>query len=112
MFAVPLRRSERPFGLIRLFGTTPDVSQKTCDALRVMSIMLYEKARRIVPRLGVFVQFGGLTLRETDCLRLVARDLSDQAIGKQLKISGSTVHDISSAPNNGWGRPRAPRSQH
>jgi DNA-binding CsgD family transcriptional regulator len=91
--AVPLPRSDHQYGLVSLVGHGSDLDRETRDALVTMSIALYEKARRISPRLGIHLQIAGLTLRELDSLRLVARGNTDRQIGNILKISTDTAHE-------------------
>lgn len=92
-FCVPLRRGENRYGYVSLHSgskrTPPDVR----DALAMMATCLYEKARRLAPQLGAHLQLAGLTLREMDSLRLVARGLSDREIGERLTIAPATAHE-------------------
>ena len=91
--AVPLPRNDHQYGLVSLVGHGSDLNRETRDALVMMSVALYEKARRISPRLGVHLQIAGLTLRELDAVRLVARGNTDRQIGKLLNISADTAHE-------------------
>jgi len=85
--AVPLPRNDHQYGLVSLVGRDTDLDRPSRDALVMMSIALYEKARRIAPRLGIHLQMAGLTLRELDAMRLVARGNTDRQIGDILKFS-------------------------
>lgn len=91
--AIPLPRNDHQYGLVSMVGHGTDLDRQTRDALVMMSIALYEKARRIAPRLGVHLQIAGLTLRELDAIRLVARGNTDRQIGKILSISADTAHE-------------------
>ncbi|MBV9456888.1 MAG: autoinducer binding domain-containing protein [Bradyrhizobium sp.] len=91
--AVPLHRNDSQFGLVSLVGQDARPDRATRDALVMMSIVLYEKARRLSSRIGIPLQIAGLTLRELDAMRLVARGNTDREIGKLLKISADTAHE-------------------
>ena len=89
---IPLHRSDDQYGLISLAGQNTNLNKTTRGALVMMSIVLYEKARRLASRLGIHLQIAGLTLRELDAMRLVARGNTDREIGSILKISTDTAH--------------------
>ena len=90
---VPLPRSGSLFGVVCMQGTTPNLPKSHVDALIAMAVCLYERCRRLVPKIGTTAQYIGLTGREIDCLKLIAQGRSDKEIGLELKISPSTAHD-------------------
>jgi len=91
--AVPLHRNDSQFGLVSLVGRDARLDGAARAALVTMSIALYEKARRLSSRMGIPLQIAGLTLRELDAMRLVARGNTDREIGRILKISAETAHE-------------------
>lgn len=72
------------------------ISVRAYHAVQVMSVYLYDSARR---QKALHVPFdpdlstgGVLSLRERECLELAARGKSDWAISRLLRISQHTVH--------------------
>ncbi len=90
---VPFRRSETRFGLVSLVGTRDPLQQDQKNALSMMAICLHQQARRLGPGLGVALALSALSLRELDCLRLVAQGQSDKDIAETLGIAQSTAHE-------------------
>jgi DNA-binding CsgD family transcriptional regulator len=92
-FVVPLPRANGRCGLVSLAGhvavTDPDVR----DFLSLACMLLYNHIRWLVPSMGHAAPPAGLTAREIECVRLVARGLSDNAIGEALGIASSTAHE-------------------
>ena len=91
--AVPFRRSETRFGLVSIVGSRVTLPADEKDALSLMALCLHEQARRLGPTLGVALALSALSLRELDCLRLVARGQSDKQIAVALGIAKSTAHE-------------------
>jgi LuxR family quorum sensing-dependent transcriptional regulator len=91
--AVSLPRGTGRFGLVSLVGhgDEPDLPAKAF--LSLISICLHDHARTLAPRLGFAAPPAGLTAREIECLRLVARGCADREIGTILGIAKSTAHE-------------------
>jgi DNA-binding CsgD family transcriptional regulator len=68
-----------------------DASEKAL--LAMLSICFLERLRNLAPTHGFAVPPAGLTRREIDCLKLVARGATDREIGRKLDISHSTAHE-------------------
>jgi len=49
--------------------------------------------RNLAPKHGFALPPVGLTKREIECLRLIARGSSDREVGRKLGISQSTAHE-------------------
>jgi DNA-binding CsgD family transcriptional regulator len=92
-FVVPLFQGLYRMGLVSLVGSRLVTDPETRDFLVLTSTCLHNHVRTLVSREGFAVPPVGLTGREIECIRLVAQGMSDNAIGKALSISPSTVHE-------------------
>lgn len=91
---VPLPNKGSRVGLVSLVGheniTDPEVRALLC----IISICLHGHARTLVAHEGFAIPPVGLTQREIECVRLVARGLSDGAIAEALGVARSTAHEF------------------
>jgi DNA-binding CsgD family transcriptional regulator len=91
---VPVPNKGSRVGLISLAGhkniTDPDVRA----FLSIISFCLHGHARTLVAQDGFALPPVGLTAREIECLRLVARGLSDGPIAEALGVARSTAHEF------------------
>ena len=92
--AVPLPQGGSRRGLVSMAGTRPVTDPAIIAYLTLISICLFHHARTLVPSQGFAIPPAGLTEREIECLRLVARGLSDKAIATTLGIAVSTAHEF------------------
>jgi LuxR family transcriptional regulator, quorum-sensing system regulator BjaR1 len=90
---VPLPRSPYRYGLVTLAGHCPDLDAETRAFLGLISICLHTHARALLPSSGFALPPAGLTAREMECLKLVARGHSDRRMATCLGIAASTVHE-------------------
>ena len=88
---LPLRGGLR-FGLIRLCQRRPlDANEKSL--LATLSYCFHERLRNLAPVHGFAIPPLGLTRREIDALRLIARGATDRDVAGKLGISLSTSHE-------------------
>ncbi len=91
---VPLPTKGNRVGLVSLVGhqniTDPDV----CAFLSLISVCLQGHARSLVAHEGFAVPPAGLTGREIESIRLVARGLPDGAIAEAMGVAPSTAHEF------------------
>jgi LuxR family quorum sensing-dependent transcriptional regulator len=90
---VPLRRSDSHYGLISLVVNEHYLDKHQKTDLTCVSLVFHDRMRHYVPREGFRVPPAGLTPREIECIKMIARGLSDLKAGEALGISGSTVHE-------------------
>lgn len=90
---VPLRRSGSHYGLISLVVNEHYLDNHQKTDLTGVSLVFHDRMRHYVPREGFRVPPAGLTPREIECIKMIARGLSDLKAGEALGISGSTVHE-------------------
>ena len=91
--AVPIPRGDKRFGLVSLACQRGDFDASEKALLAMLSICFLERLRNLAPTHGFAVPPAGLTRREIDCLKLVARGATDREIGRKLGISQSTAHE-------------------
>jgi DNA-binding CsgD family transcriptional regulator len=92
--AVPIPRGNLRFGLVGLTCQRRRAFSPTEKSLLTMlSLCALERLRNLAPKHGFAIPPLGLTKREIDCLRLIARGATDRAVGKKLGISQSTAHE-------------------
>jgi DNA-binding CsgD family transcriptional regulator len=90
---VAMPRGSSRFGLVSLAGKCADLDPKTRAFLCLISICLHTHVRGLVPSMGFATAPAGLTGREIECLKLVARGLADRQIAAALGIAQSTAHE-------------------
>ncbi|MDP9011532.1 MAG: LuxR family transcriptional regulator, partial [Pseudomonadota bacterium] len=91
---VPLSRGSSRIGLVSLVGHQTDLRQDHRAFLCLISICLHSHVRTLVTHEGFAAPPAGLTAREVECVLLVAKGLSDNAIAKVLALAPSTVHEF------------------
>ena len=91
--AVPIPRGNLRFGLIGLTSRRKAFSATEKSLLTMLSLCVHERLRNLAPTHGFAIPPLGLTKREIDCLRLIARGATDRVVGKKLGISQSTAHE-------------------
>jgi len=91
---VPLARGDGRIGIVSMAGHQREPSQAVRAFLCLISVCLYGHVRGLVAREGFAVPPAGLTAREIECVRLVARGQSDIAIARALGIAPSTAHEF------------------
>jgi LuxR family quorum sensing-dependent transcriptional regulator len=90
---VSLPRAPGRFGLISLVGHCTPLEPATRAFLCLISICLHTHVRALVPAEGFAAPPAGLTGREMECLKLVARGFADRRIAATLGIAQSTAHE-------------------
>ncbi|MFM2280906.1 MAG: hypothetical protein RLZZ444_3137 [Pseudomonadota bacterium] len=90
---VPLHRTGTHYGLVSLVTLGHDIAPDEKTELSIVSILFQDRMRTLVSRDGFLVPPAGLTPRELDCIRLIAKGQSDTGAGRSLGIGGSTVHE-------------------
>jgi LuxR family transcriptional regulator, quorum-sensing system regulator BjaR1 len=91
--AVPIPRGNLRFGLIGLTCRRKAFTTTEKSLLTMLSLCAHERLRNLAPKHGFAIPPLGLTKREIDCLRLMARGATDRMVGKKLGISQSTAHE-------------------
>ncbi len=92
-FVMPIHLGGPRIGLVSLAGHRVVESAAERAYLGLIALCLHVRMRALVRDCGFAMPPGGLTARETDCVHLVARGLTDKAIGQELGLSPMTVHD-------------------
>jgi len=90
--AVAVPRGETRFGLVSLVGHSEDLVSYDRALLCLMSECLLARIRSLERRPTLPAPPAGLSMREIDCIRLVALGYSDREIADTLSISQSTAH--------------------
>jgi DNA-binding CsgD family transcriptional regulator len=90
---VPLHRSGSHYGIVSLVVNEHYLDKQQKTDLTSVSLVFHDRMRHHVPRQGFPVPPAGLTPREIECVKLIARGLSDLRAGEALGISGATVHE-------------------
>ncbi|MBS0479356.1 MAG: LuxR family transcriptional regulator [Proteobacteria bacterium] len=93
-FVVPLPQASGRIGLVSLAGNRDCTDPDERHYLTLISICLHSYVRTLVGRHGFALPPAGLTPRELEAVRLVARGMSDLAIGQTLGIADSTAHEF------------------
>ena len=91
---VPMLQSGNRVGLVSLAGRGAGLSDDVRAYLCLISVCLHSHVRTLVPREGFAVPPAGLTEREIAALRLVAKGMSDAAIGRELGVARDTAHEF------------------
>jgi LuxR family transcriptional regulator, quorum-sensing system regulator BjaR1 len=90
---VPIPRGDLRFGLVSLVCQRRPFGAEEKALLAMLSLCFHERLRNLAPRHGFAMPPVGLTSREIDCLRLIARGTTDREVGRKLGISQSTAHE-------------------
>jgi DNA-binding CsgD family transcriptional regulator len=90
---VPLARAGTHYGIVSLVTRNHIIDPSEKTALTAISVVFHERIRALVLKEGFEIPPCGLTRREIECIRMIAAGLSDEKAGKELGISGSTVHE-------------------
>ena len=90
---MPIPRGNLRFGLIGLTCRRNAFTATEKSLLTMLSLCVHERLRNLAPKHGFAIPPLGLTKREIDCLRLIARGATDRVVGKRLGISQSTAHE-------------------
>ncbi len=91
---VPLSRGTNRIGLVSLVGHQSDIAPEAVAFLSLICICVHSHVRTLVRREGFAIPPAGLTAREVECVRLVARGFSDGEIAKNMSIAPSTAHEF------------------
>jgi DNA-binding CsgD family transcriptional regulator len=91
--AVPISRGDHRFGLVSLACQRRSLSAKEKSLLTMLSVCFHERMRNFAPKHGFALPPVGLSNREIECLRLIARGDTDRDVGRKLGISSLTVHE-------------------
>jgi LuxR family quorum sensing-dependent transcriptional regulator len=90
---VPIARGDHRFGLVTMMGPRGGIDPNEKSLLAMLSYCFHERLRNLVPKHGFAVSPAGLTRREVDVLRLVARGATDRNVARSLRICPSTAHE-------------------
>jgi DNA-binding CsgD family transcriptional regulator len=88
-----LRHRPAPFTWSELRKDRKAFSGTEKSLLTMLSLCFHERLRNLAPKHGFAIPPLGLTKREIDCLRSIARGATDRVVGKKLGISPSTAHE-------------------
>ncbi len=91
--AVPIPRGDNRFGLVSLFTSRRAFETEEKPLLAMLSYCFHERLRNLVPRHGFAMPPAGLTKREIEALRLVARGATDRNVARRMGISAATAHE-------------------
>ena len=91
--AVPIPRGGRRVGLITIACQRRDFDPDEKAQLTTLMLGFHERVRSLAPVHGFAAPPLGLTQREIECLRLIARGASDREIGRKLGIAQTTAHE-------------------
>jgi DNA-binding CsgD family transcriptional regulator len=91
---VPLPRGDGRTGLVAMAGHENECSLLVKSFLCLISVCLHSHVRTLVAREGFAVPPMGLTAREIECVRLVARGHADKAIAQAIGVLPSTAHEF------------------
>jgi DNA-binding CsgD family transcriptional regulator len=89
--AVPVARHGARFGLVTLIGRGQEFEQSQRGFLFLISECLLARIRSLGPEID-YAAPAGMSRREIEAARLVARGFSDDEIAAELGISASTAH--------------------
>jgi LuxR family transcriptional regulator, quorum-sensing system regulator BjaR1 len=89
---VPVARGGTRYGVVSIIGNSKPITAKQRTELCLITTCLMVRVRSLAADSGYPLSPAGLSPREVDAVTLVARGLSDPAIGKRLGISASTAH--------------------
>lgn len=90
--AVSIARGGTRFGLVSLAGHGKDLVGEERSLLCLICECLLRRIRSLEPKPAFPAPPAGLSMREIDCIRLVALGCSDPEIADALGISQSTAH--------------------
>jgi DNA-binding CsgD family transcriptional regulator len=90
---VPIPRGDQRFGLVSLLCQRRAFDADEKSALAMLSYCFHERLRNLVPKHGFAAPPVGLTGREIEALRLIARGATDRDVARKLGISPSTAHE-------------------
>ena len=90
---VPIPRGDLRFGLVSMVCRRGEFNTEEKGLLTMLSLCIHERLRNLAPKHGFTLPPVGLTRREIDCLRLIARGASDREVGRKLGISQATAHE-------------------
>jgi LuxR family quorum-sensing system transcriptional regulator CciR len=79
------------YGLVSLAGRGIELSEPDKGVMSLMCIAFHQRVRVLAQHGGFPAPPLGLTERERECLQLIARGLSDRAIGEALGIAEVTA---------------------
>jgi LuxR family transcriptional regulator, quorum-sensing system regulator BjaR1 len=91
---VPLPSSGGRVGLVSLVARESKCDAEARAYLTLVSIGLHVCARSLVAREPFAIRPAGLTDREIECVRLVAKGKSDADVAETLGVSRSTAHEF------------------
>ena len=90
---VPIPRGDQRFGLVSLLCQRRAFDADEKSVLAMLSYCFHERLRNLVPKHGFAAPPVGLTRREIEALRLIARGATDRDVARKLGISPSTAHE-------------------
>jgi LuxR family quorum sensing-dependent transcriptional regulator len=90
----PFHMGPRQIGIVSLVGHTVMIDPAAVDFLKLCCVCLFNHVRTLVAQNGFAMPPLGLTPREIECVRLVARGRSDADIARELGIAVSTAHEF------------------
>lgn len=90
---VPIPRGNQRFGLVSLMSRRAPFGPGEKSLLAMMSYCFHERLRNLAPTYGFAIPPLGLSQREIQSLRLIARGGTDGDVARELGISRSTAHE-------------------
>ncbi len=91
---VPVAQGANRVGLVSLVGHQTEIPLDDRAFLCLIGICLYTHLRTLMLDGGFAAPPAGLTLRELDCIKLVALGSTDGAIAKAMGVAPSTAHEF------------------
>ena len=88
---VPLPRGGPRYGLVSLVARRGVFDEETKAFLSLVSIAFHQRIRTLAPSTGFPAPPAGLTIRERECLQLIANGFSDREIAARLGIRETTA---------------------
>jgi LuxR family quorum-sensing system transcriptional regulator CciR len=91
---VPIGRAGNRVGLVSMVGSRGRLDDEAKAFLAVISHGLHAHVGALTARQGFAVPPAGLTDREIEAMRLVAKGRSDTAIAEAMGVAPSTAHEF------------------
>jgi LuxR family quorum sensing-dependent transcriptional regulator len=92
--AVPIPHGKHRCGLVSLACRRGPFSVEEKSLLTMLSLCFHNRLRNLASVHGFAMPPVGLSKREIECLKLIARGATDRSVAKELGVSLSTAHEF------------------